>query len=73
MRLKCWGVGALKVFIDKDGMVSVEVQIAGGRVWGCCELECWSGSFAGGSAVVRCAKVGVLSEDGSVEARALWV
>ena len=41
--------------------------------WGCCELECWSGSSTGGSTVGRCAKVGVLSEVDSVEVRALWV
>ena len=41
--------------------------------WGCCELECWSGSSEGGSTVGRCANVGVLSEVDSVGVRALWV
>ena len=42
-------------------------------LWGCCELECWSGSSECGSTVGRCAKVGVLSEVDCVGVRALWV
>ena len=81
MGLECWGVGAPGYWIDEDGMLRVGVQRVELLGVGCgpvgvlraCELECWSGSSAGGSTVGRCAKVGVLSEVDSVGVRALWV